>query len=78
VKTTIHFDKRIIERNILPEWCERIVRSPAHMERQGNGYYRYWGYIEEAGTYLRVVLLGDNETFETVHFDRNFMKRRRP
>ena len=52
-----------------------MVRHPVHMDVQANGRVRYWGFIEEVGKYLRVVLLDDCETYHTAFFDRNFRKR---
>lgn len=31
-----------------------------------------WGYIEEAGKYLRVITLEDGETFHNAFFDRRY------
>ena len=76
MKTTLHFELRNRRRHLKLEWCERVIRAPLQVEQQDNGYYRYWGYIEEVGRYLRVVTLEDRETIETAHFDRSYMKRR--
>ena len=59
------------------EWCEAVLKAQAHQETQSNGGIRYWGFIEEIGTYLRVVTLGDGETLETAYPDRNFAERMR-
>jgi len=72
VKTTGHFESRLAERGIRREWCERVLSAPLARVQQANGYFRLWGYIEEEGKYLRVVLLEDGETFQTAHWDRRF------
>jgi predicted ATPase len=77
VKTTEHFDFQNRLRRIKLEWCERVVDAPLEVQEQSNGYFRYWGYIEEVERYLRVVTLEDRKTIETAHFDRNYGKRRR-
>jgi hypothetical protein len=75
VKTTEHFEKRFRKRRLEREWCERVVAAPVEVERQENGYYRFWGYIEEEGKFLRVVTLEDRETFETAHWDRRYKRK---
>ena len=77
MKTTDHFDFQNRRRHLKLEWCERVLRKPLEVERQDNGCFRHWGYIEEVGRYLRVVTLEDRETLETAHFDRNYAKRQR-
>ena len=78
MRTTPHFEDAIADRKIRREWCERVVRKPVEMEVQPNGRIRCWGFIEEAGRYLRVVLLEDGVTFQTAYFDRNFGKKKQP
>ncbi len=77
VKTTEHGDNRIARRRLKREWLDHVLNAPVEVQRQENGFFRYWGYIEEAGRYLRVVTLEDGKTIETAHFDRNYTKRRR-
>ncbi len=38
------------------EWVERVLANPYHIEDQEGGRKRYYGYIEEAGHWLRVIL----------------------
>jgi hypothetical protein len=52
---------------------QRILDNPGHTETQENGRIRYWGYIEEAAKWVRVVVDGDK-----VHnrfFDEGAMRR---
>ena len=77
MKTTRHGAESIRLRGIKEEWIQQVLRSPLEVQRQENGFFRRWGYIEEVSRYLRVVTLEDDETIETVHFDRNYEKRRR-
>jgi len=51
------------------------VAAPVEVERQDNGYLRFWGYIEEVGKYLRVITFEDGETFETAHWDRRYKRK---
>jgi len=39
---------------------------------QYDGRIRKWSYVEEAGKYLRVILLEDGETIHNAFFDRSF------
>ena len=39
------------------EWVERVLEAPYHIEEQPNGRLRYYGYIDEAGKWLRVVVV---------------------
>ena len=44
---------------IEPEWIERVLIDPHHVEVEPNGRIRYWGYIPEwgeDGRWLRVVV----------------------
>ena len=52
--------------------CERIVENPIKIKKQANGRTRYWGWSDTFNKYIRVVVLEDNETILTAHFDRNF------
>ena len=48
------------------------MTHPIKIEKQTDGRIRKWSYIEEAGKYLRVILLEDGETIHNIFFDRNF------
>nr|WP_231465995.1 hypothetical protein [Rhodothermus marinus] len=54
------------------EWIAHVLRNPIRTEVQSNGRIRYWGYIAEAGKYLRVVMEPDGETVHNAFFDRSF------
>jgi hypothetical protein len=41
-------------------------------ERESNGRIRHWGFVEELGKYLRVVVLDDGETIHTAFPNRRF------
>ncbi|MGD0232093.1 MAG: hypothetical protein ABSC19_17355 [Syntrophorhabdales bacterium] len=57
---------------IKEEWILATIDRPVKTERQSDGRIRKWKYIEEAGKYLRVILLEDGETIHNVFFDRSF------
>jgi hypothetical protein len=57
------------------EICEMIIKNPIKIEKQDNGRMRYWGWSEEFKKFVRVVVLEDNETILTAHFDRNFKQK---
>jgi hypothetical protein len=59
------------------EWCLRVLRSPVEVVEQGDGGFKMWGYIEEAGKYLRVITLEDRETIVNAFLDRSYTRRRR-
>ena len=54
------------------EWVERVVNRPDHIEEQANGRISYFGYVEEAGKWLRVVV-EDGKLFNR-YFDRTKLK----
>ena len=57
---------------IKEEWILETVRSPLRTAIQSDGRIRKWGYIEEVGKYLRVILLEDGETIHNAFFDRSY------
>jgi hypothetical protein len=54
------------------EWIEAVDRSPVATQVQQDGRIRKWGYVEEVGKYLRIVLLADGTTLHNAFFDRDF------
>ncbi len=54
------------------DWCERVLADPLRVRVQDDGRIRHWGYIAEAGKYLRVVTLEDGVTVHNAFFDRDF------
>ena len=59
-------------KDILSEWIIRVITNPIREEFQADGRIRKWGWIEEEGRYLRVIVLPDNETVFNAFFDRRF------
>jgi hypothetical protein len=57
---------------IKEEWILKTINHPLKAKVQADGRIRKWGYIEEMGKYLRVILLGDGETVHNAFFDRSF------
>ena len=57
------------------EWIKAVVDSPEKEEIQSDGRVKQWGYIEEEGKYLRVIMLEDRVTIHNAFFDRNFYRR---
>ena len=57
---------------IKDEWILDAIKKPAKTEVQSDGRIRRWKFVEEAGRYLRVILLEDGETVHNAFFDRNF------
>ena len=58
--------------DIKEDWILETIRNPLNSARQFGGRIRKWKYIEEAGKYLRVILLEDGETVHNAFFDRNY------
>jgi len=54
------------------EWIESVIKNPCEIKRQGDGRFKKWGFIQEEGKYLRVILLEDEETVHNAFFDRGF------
>ncbi|MBI5235068.1 MAG: hypothetical protein HY886_02335 [Deltaproteobacteria bacterium] len=57
---------------IKDEWILKIIAAPVKNEVHSDGRIRKWGYVEEVGKYLRVVLLEDGETIHNAFFDRGY------
>ena len=55
------------------EWVTAVLDNPHHVERQEDGRMRYYGYVEEAGKWLRVIL--DNGMLHNRFFDRTALRR---
>ncbi len=74
MKTTRYFKTSVMARRpyLRAEWIEQVLASPIRTEIQPNGRIRHWGFIAEAGKYLRVVTEADGETVHNAFFDRRF------
>jgi len=57
---------------IKEEWILETMRNPLRTEIQSDARIRKWGYIEEVGKYLRIILLEDGETIHNAFFDRTY------
>jgi len=74
MKTTKYFETSVMMRRpyLRPEWIELVLSNPIQTQVQANGRVRRWGFITEAGKYLRVVTEPDGETVRNAFFDRRF------
>jgi hypothetical protein len=74
MKTTKYFDTSVIIRRpyLKTEWIELVLSDPLRTQIQDNGRVRRWGFIAEAGKYLRVITEPDGETVHNAFFDRRF------
>ncbi len=68
----IHTRKRPDRAYIKDEWIEQVINNPVRSEIQSDGRIKKWAKIEDAGKYLRVILLEDGETVHNAFFDGNF------
>jgi hypothetical protein len=58
---------------IKDEWCIRAIQNSDYCEEQiTDKRIRYWKYIPEIKTYIRVITLSDGETVHNAFPDRNF------
>ena len=57
---------------IKEDWILETIDAPSRTVIQSDGRMRKWRYIEEAGKYLRVILLEGGKTVHNVFFDRNY------
>lgn len=69
-----HTRERPDRKQIKIEWIRQVVENPEFEHIQEDGRFRRWAFIEEAGKYLRVVVLEDNQTIHNAFFDRDFNK----
>lgn len=76
MKTRPYFDKQIKERGIKVEWVKEALRNEVEREVQPDGRIRVWGWVEDLGKYIRIILLEDGETLLNAFPDRNFTKQR--
>ena len=76
MKSTDYFEQKIIERGIKREWVDEALANEAGREIQPDGRTKIWGWVEERGYYLRVVLLEDGETLLNAMLDRNYTNQR--
>ena len=74
MKTTRYFNEQVLKKRIYLtiEMCEEIVRNPLRKDTQDDGRTRYWGFVEELGKVIRVVVLEDGKTIHNAFMDRNF------
>ena len=64
--------QRSDRKGIKEEWILETIGNPSKTVRQSDGRIKKWKYIEEAGKYLRVILLEDGETVHNAFFDRSY------
>ena len=76
MKTSRYFDfmrERPDRQAIRDNWILEVIRHPIRKEKQADGRFRLWGWVEEAqNRALRVILLEDGITIHNAFFDRNF------
>lgn len=68
----LHTRQRQDRKEIKMEQIEQVYNTPEHEQTQTDGRKRKWGYIQETGKYLRIVVLEDGETIHNAFFDRDF------
>ena len=74
METTPYYDRRVPSKHpgIRDEWIERVLANPYLSERQDDGRMRHYGYIEEAGKWLRVII--DDGKLHNRFFDENKLR----
>lgn len=57
MQETRHFQEMLEERDICPEWAERTIRNPEHVEAHDDGTEHYLRRIQEYGDrWLRIIV----------------------
>ncbi len=74
MKTTRYFREQVLRKRpyIKEEWCERALKDYVKKQKQADGRFRYWIYIEELNRYLRIITLDDGVTIHNAFPDRGF------
>ena len=72
----LHTRSRPDRASIKMNWIDSVVENPAQEELQTDGRIKKWGYIQEEGKYLRVILLSDGKTIHNAFFDRRFKEKK--
>ncbi len=74
MKFTPYFNNKVLFKRpyLRLEWIEKVITRPIRREIQPDGRIRLWGFIEETGKFLRVVLEPDGQTVHNAFFDRRF------
>ena len=64
--------RRSDREGIKEEWILETIGNPSKTVKQSDGRIKKWRYIQEAGKYLRVILLEDGETVHNAFFERRY------
>ena len=58
METTEYYERRakFNHPEVADAWVIRVLANPYHTETQPDGRIRYYGYIEEVGKWIRVIL----------------------
>ena len=75
METTEYYESEVKTKHpeIEDKWIDMVLANPYHIETQLDGRMRYYGYIEEAGKWLRVIV--ENGKLHNRFFDRQALKR---
>ena len=66
----LYMKQRPDRAGIKEEWILETINNPSRTAVQADDRIRKWRYIEEAGKYLRVILMEDGETIHNGFFGR--------
>jgi hypothetical protein len=74
METTPYYARYVESKHpgIKDEWIEQVLANPYRSEQQDDGRMRYYGYIEEAGKWLRVII--DDGKLHNRFFDENKLR----
>lgn len=74
MKTTRYFEEQVLRKRpyLKREWCEKALEQGVYSEQQDDERMRYWIFIPELKSYLRVVTLADGETVHNAFKDIGF------
>ena len=72
MQTTAYFERRRLDHGIEYRHVEEALAHEIHREAQPDGRIRVWGYVNDFGKHVRVILLPDGLTVHNAFPDRSF------
>lgn len=72
VEPSDYFERRRHHHGVDLDHVREALANEAYREQQQDGRVRVWGYVEEFGKHVRVVLLQDGFTVLNAFPDRSF------
>ncbi|PSQ91716.1 MAG: hypothetical protein BRD52_07245 [Bacteroidetes bacterium SW_4_67_19] len=77
MKLTDYAKKSIEEHGVTVDQVEEALNNEVARQVQEDGRIRVWGWVDDLGFYVRVILLSDGETLPNAFRDSNFTRKRK-